>query len=367
MLKYLLEKEFKQFIRNSFLPRLVIMMPFMATLIFPLVANFDVKDIRISIIDHDQSTYSHQLIEKIKSSGYFNLQEMIQNDQQGLNNIESKNTDIVIEIPINFEKRIIRGEKQIKLLFMVNAVNGIRGGLGSGYLSQIIRSFSDQIKPQAIEQQGGVELLSAYWYNPTLAYPMYMIPAIMIMVLSMISGFLPALNIVGEKQNGTMEQINVTPIKKSTFILSKLIPYWVVGLLVLTVCMIVSILVYDLYPQGSLLTLYLFVGIFILGYSGFGLVISNYATTVQQAMFMMFFFVITFVFMSGLYTPVENMPQWAQYLSDISPLKYMMSSMRGIYLKGSSLMDLKSEFISLVIIALFFNIWAVLSYQKKTG
>jgi len=367
MLKYLLEKEFKQFIRNRFLPRLVIAMPFIATLIFPLVANFDVKDIRISIIDHDHSSYSHQLIEKIKSSGYFVLQEMLNNDQQGIQNIEEKNTDIIIEIPSNFEKSLINNRQNIKVLFIVNAVNGIRGGLGSGYLSQIINSFSNQLKPQAVDQKQGIELVANYWYNPTLAYPIYMIPAIMIMVLSMISGFLPALNIVGEKQNGTMEQINVTPIKKSTFILSKLIPYWVVGLLVLTVCMIVSVFVYNLYPQGSLFTLYLFVGVFILGYSGFGLVISNYATTVQQAMFMMFFFVITFVFMSGLYTPIENMPLWAQYLSDISPLKYMMSSMRGIYLKGSSLMDLKSEFLSLVIIALFFNLWAVLSYQKKTS
>ncbi|MGB0776416.1 MAG: ABC transporter permease [Flavobacteriaceae bacterium] len=363
MLRYLLEKEFKQFTRNKFLPRFVVIMPLMATLLFPLIANFDVKNVRLVIINHDQGQASHQLIDKINSSGYFKLEHFADTDHEGIFYIESENDDIVLEIPQDFTKDIY-GKKNISVMLAVNAVNGTRGALGSQYLANILNEFNSNIRLYG-GQKPPIDLVPGFWYNPTLAYPIYMIPALMIMVLSLICGFLPALNIVGEKQNGTMEQMNVTPVKKGTFILSKLIPYWIIGFVVLTVSMIVAWLAYGLVPIGSIGLIYVFASVFILSYSGFGLVISNYATTVQQAMFMMFFFVMTFVFMSGLYTPVENMPQWAQYLSDISPLKYIMRAIRAIYLKESSFYDLKNEFLALCAMAAFFNIWAILSYQKK--
>ena len=193
-----------------------------------------------------------------------------------------------------------------------------------------------------------------------------MVPALMVMILAMICGFLPALNIVGEKESGTIEQINVTPIKKSVFILSKLIPYWVIGYFVLTIGMLIALFVWGLMPQGSVLTIYFFAGLFIIAFSGFGLVISNYALTIQQAMFMMFFFVLTFIFLSGLYTPVENMPLWAQRISDVSPLKYIIEVLRMVYLKGSSIQDLSKQFFALISFAIFFYGWAILSY-RKTG
>jgi len=186
------------------------------------------------------------------------------------------------------------------------------------------------------------------------------------MMLAIVTGFLPALNIVGEKQSGTIEQINVTPVGKFTFIISKLIPYWIIGYVVLTVCILVARFVYGLAPVGEVWLIYLFVTIFVLAFSGFGLVISNYAKTVQQAMLMMFFFVMTFIFMSGLYTPILNMPPWAQLLSNYSPLKYIIMTLRLVYLKGSAFSELLIPFIALSSFAIFFNTWAVLSYQKKS-
>ena len=188
----------------------------------------------------------------------------------------------------------------------------------------------------------------------------------MVMVLAMICGFLPAMNIVSEKENGTIEQMNVTPVKKFTFILAKLIPYWVIGYVVLSICIGVAIFVWKINPAGFLGTLYIFVTAFILAISGFGLVISNYASTVQQAMFMMFFFVLTFIFMSGLYTPIENMPEWAQMLSNLSPLKYIIQVLRMVFLKGSSFMDMLPQFYSLLGFAVFFNSWAIYSYRKSS-
>ena len=187
----------------------------------------------------------------------------------------------------------------------------------------------------------------------------------MVMMMAMICGFLPALNIVSEKEIGTIEQINVTPVKRFTFILAKLIPYWVIGFVVLTICFGVALLVYGLVPAGNILTIYLFASIFVLAFSGFGLTISNFATTVQQAMFLMFFFVMTFIFLSGLYTPVASMPHWAQAISIFSPLKYFIQVMRSVYLKGSGFGELAVHFYALCGFAFFFNVLAVVTYRKS--
>jgi ABC-2 type transport system permease protein len=252
-----------------------------------------------------------------------------------------------------------------------NAVNGNKGGLGSFYLVNIINNFNENVRTDLTGNVSNLQvpffnIITIYRYNASLLYEFYMIPALMVMVMAMICGFLPALNIVSEKENGTIEQMNVTPVSKLNFILAKLIPYWVIGYVATTICVIVAYFVWGLKPVGSLATFYLFVTIFILGISGFGLVISNYATTVQQAMFMIFFFILTFIFMSGLYTPIENMPDWAQGLSNLSPLKYIIQVQRMIFLKGSSTSDLITQLIALTTFAVFFNGWAVLSYRKSS-
>lgn len=370
MLRFLLEKEFKQFFRNSFMPRLVIMFPLVAMLIFPLAANFEVKNINLSVVDHDKSSYSLELLQKIQASGYFRVTHTSSNFEQALLSIELDESDVVLEIPSNFEKDLVK-ESVANIMISANAVNGNKGGLGTSYLVSILGEFNGNIRANLLGIHGSrrlssVEILPLYRYNPGLLYSVYMVPAIMVMVLAMISGFLPALNIVSEKQNGTIEQMNVTPVRKFTFIVSKLIPYWLSGYVVLTIGILVAFFVWKLLPQGSIGLIYFFATIFLLAFSGFGLVISNYALTVQQAMFMMFFFVITFIFMSGLYTPVENMPNWAQFISHFSPLKYIIQVLRMVYLKGSGFKDLIPQLIALCSFALFFNGWAVLSYRKNS-
>ena len=370
MLKYLLEKEFKQFKRNPFLPRLVIVFPMMVLLIFPLVATFDVKNVKLSVIDHDKSSYSRSLIQKMQSSGYFQITDVSNNYNDALSTIESDQSDVILEIPSKFEKNMVR-EMNADLMVSANAVNGNKGGLGTAYLVNIIMDFNENIRTEltgnvAKYQVPGLDIIPLYRYNPSLLYEVFMVPALMVMVMAMICGFLPALNIVSEKENGTIEQMNVTPVQKFTFILAKLIPYWVIGYVVLTICIGITYFVWNIAPAGFLGTLYIFVTIFILAISGFGLVISNYAITVQQAMFMMFFFVLTFIFMSGLYTPVENMPEWAQMLSNFSPLKYIIQVLRMVFLKGSTFMDLLPQFFALLGFALFFNSWAIYSYKKSS-
>lgn len=368
MLKYLLEKEFKQIVRNSFMPKIILIFPFMVLLVFPWAANFEIKNINLSVVDNDHSDYSLRLVNKIISSGYFKLTDVSPDYKSALENVETDKADIILEIPVNFEKDLIR-EQQAKLLISANTVNGTKGGLGSAYLSGIVNDFSSEVRTKWIQVTASsaipnIEIVTQNRFNPQLNYKIFMVPALMVMLLTMLCGFLPALNIVGEKEAGTMEQINVTPITRFTFILSKLLPYWIIGFIVLTISFGVAYLMYGLVPAGHISTIYFFAAIYILGISGLGLVISNYSDTMQQAMFVMYFFVLILILMSGLFTPVSSMPLWAQNITIVNPLKYFMQVMRLVYLKGSGIAELTTELKALGTFALLFNLWAIRSYRK---
>jgi ABC-2 type transport system permease protein len=202
-------------------------------------------------------------------------------------------------------------------------------------------------------------------YNPTLNYRHYMIPALMIILFILICGFLPALSIVGEKESGTIEQINVTPISRFMFILSKLVPYWIIGLFVVTVAMLVARLVYGLAPVGSIGAIYFGALLFILTISGFSLTIANFSETMQQTMFVMFFFIMTFMLMSGLLTPIDSMPVWAQRFTLILPPRYYVEILRSVYLKGTTIAELWTNYAALGIFAIIFNTLAALTYKKQ--
>ena len=202
-------------------------------------------------------------------------------------------------------------------------------------------------------------------YNPTLDYKHFMIPALMIMLLVMICGFLPALNLVSEKEIGTIEQINVTPVSRLSFTLAKLIPYWIIGFLVLTVAMVLAWLVYGLSPEGSPGSIYLAALLFVFTMSGMGVTIANNSSTMQQTMFVMFFFVMIFILMSGLFTPIESMPTWAQWITYILPPRYFVEVMRSVYLKGTMFIELWPNYVALAVFAVLFNSMAALTYKKQ--
>jgi len=370
MIRFLLEKEFKQFVRNSFLPKLVIALPFVALAVFPLIANMEVKNLVLAVVDNDRSQTSRQMVEKITSSGYFRIYDYFSDCKSALQSIEKGNADILLEIPPKFEENLNR-ENSGNLMISANAVNAMKGGLGSAYLTKIINQWTIDNGQLTMNQANNsqfsiVNCQLKFRFNPTLSYKVFMIPALMAMMLTLICGFLPTLNIVSEKENGTIEQMNVTPVGKFTLIISKLIPYWVAGFVVATLCMFTAFLFYGMFPKGSILLIYLFAIVFVLCISGFGLIVSNYANNIQQAIFIMFFFVMTMIFLSGLFTPFQNMPQWAQIMGNVSPLKFFIQSLRMIYLKGATFFDLQHLFYPLCTLAVFFNGWAVLSYRKKS-
>ena len=254
MLRYLIEKEFKQLKRNSFLPRLILLFPCMMMLVMPWAATLEIENLRIAVIDNDRSPSSERLVHRIEASRYFQLTALPPSYAQGLQAIEKDQADMLLEIPRGFEKAQANGQSPAALI-AVNTVNGTKGGLGSAYLQQILNPSSSQDSVR-------------YRFNPYLNYKVFMVPALMTMILVLLCGFLPALNVVSEKEVGTIEQINVSPVSRFTFTLAKLLPYWAIGFVVLNLCMLLAWLVYGLTPAGNVLTIYLATLIFALVMSG---------------------------------------------------------------------------------------------------
>ncbi len=369
MLNYLLKKEMKQLFRNPFIPKMLIGFPMLVLIVLPWAASYEIKNLNLSIVDNDHSTYSRQLTEKIVSSGYFRITDQSVSFPQAIKSIESKESDLILQIPPHFEKDMIAGQGA-KLLLAPNAVNGMKAGLGMTYMTRIISDFNldilPRIVPSSLPSQAipSIEINSSFKFNPYLNYRVYMVPALIVLVITLLCGFLPGVSIVLEKEVGTMEQINVSPVSKGLFILAKLIPFWIIGFFILTVGIVIAWAVYGLVIPGGYYTVYLFTVVYILVVSGLGLVISNYAQTMQQAMFVVFFFMLVFIMLSGLYTPIDSMPEWAKSLAAFNPVKHFMVVMRSAFMKGSTVFDLATELYALLGFAVFFNTWAILSYRK---
>ena len=369
-IKFLLQKEFRQIFRNKAILAMAIVMPVVQLLVLPLAANYEVKNVKIAVIDNDHSSYSQKLITKIISSGYFKLTGYEFSFKQAFRLIESDDADLVLEIPHGFERDLVRENEQ-KLFVTVNAINGTKANLGSVYLLGVIQDFNRDVRLQFIQpgtfnQQPIIDIASSNWYNPLLNYHVYMVPGILAILVTMIGGFLTALNIVKEKEVGTIEQINVTPIKKYHFILGKLIPFWILGNVVFTLGLIVGWLVYGITPAGSLFLLYGFIAVYLLAVLGFGLLISTFCESQQQAMFVMFFFVMIFILMGGLFTSIDSMPDWAKAVTKFNPVSYLIEVMRMIMLKGSGLKNILSQLGIIALFALIFNSLAIYNYKKTS-
>jgi len=369
-LRFLLQKEFRQIFRNPSILRIIFVMPVMQLVLLPMAADYEVKNIRLAVVDHDHSVYSQQLIQKISASGYFLLTRYAASYREAMTAVESDAADLVLELPASFEKKLVK-EEEAPVFMAVNAINGVKASLGSAYLRSIIQDFNQQVRTEWLQMprfhpEPVVQVTSSNWYNPLMNYRYFMVPGILVVLVTMIGSFLAALNIVREKEIGTIEQINVTPIRKYQFILGKLIPFWVLGLAILSIGLLIARVVYGISPVGSLFTIYLFAAVYLLAVLGIGLLISTYTQTQQQAMLISFFLMMVFILLGGLYTSVDSMPQWAQYLVKLNPVSYFIDVMRMVVLKGSSTGEIKGHLLSILAFALFFNGWAVLSYRKRS-
>ena len=357
MIRYLIHKEFLQIRRNAFLPRLIVAFPIMIMCVMPWVMQMEVKNIVVDVVDIDHTVESQRLIEQIAVSNYFIFGGQKASYAEAMKDIERGRADVILEI------------RDGKYLIAANAVNGTKGSMGSAYLSQILRGTRNEeggTRNEVGVTRNEVGVTKYTLYNPHQNYKLYMIPALFAIVMMLMTGFLPTLNIVGEKEAGTIEQMNVTPVSKWSFILAKLIPYWLIALFVITVCLLLAWLVYGLTPSGPVWLIYVLAMLLALFFSSFGLIISNYSDTMQQAMFVMWFFVVSIMLLSGLFTPTRSMPDWAYLTTYINPMHYFIDAIRTVFIRGGGFQNVVHQIIALLAIGAFMATWAVQSYKKNS-
>jgi ABC-2 type transport system permease protein len=364
----LLQKEFLQVLRNRTMLPLILVLPTVQLLILINAATMDMKNLALTVVDQDQSTVSRRIVNELDASPFFLLDSETSTVKEGIRQIEMGKVDLVVVIPRSYEKDMVRGQSP-QLQLLANAINAQQAQLGYAYLQQVVARFGANLKMEAVGAlpPQRINVTSSFWFNPELNYKFFMLPGILTILVSIIGLFLTAMNLVREKEMGTIEQMNVTPVRKYQFIAAKLIPFWVIGLIELTIGLIIGRLLYDVPIVGSIPLIYGLASIYLVGLLGLGLLISTFSNSQQQVAFISYFFLIIFILMSGIFTAVDNMPLWAQRINLLNPVYYFIDIMRGIMLKGSGFLDLWSHVLALSVFAVIFVSLAILNYRKREG
>jgi ABC-2 type transport system permease protein len=349
---------------------IIFVLPIVQLLILANAANFEVKNTPVHIIDFDRSSLSRQLIGKFESFPYFRIQNTSYAYRVAMDDFSADRAKLIVTIPPRFERDLIAGNFS-RVQLIINAIDGSAAGIIGVYASGIVQDFnreiiSDYVHLKTFERPAVIHIRSAYWYNPFMNYKTFMVPGILVLLVTMIGMFLAGMNIVREKEMGTIEQINVTPIKKYQFITGKLLPFWILALFELAFGLLVSKLVFDIPVVGSIWLIFFFAGIYLLVVLGIGLMVSTLTETQQQAMFISWFIMVVFILMSGLFTPIESMPAWAQEVTRFNPVAYFIEVMRLVMLKGSGIGEIKRQLVILSVYAFAVLGLATWRYKKVT-
>ena len=369
---FILQKEFLQIRRNRAMLPMIFIMPVIQLLVMVNAATLEMKNISICIVDNDLSSTSRQLTNKFGSSPFFKVTANTFDMNEARKQVEENKAQMILNIPAGFENKLVRENRsEIQLLF--NAINGTVAGIGSAYANQILIGYNRDVIAKWIgvsknmPGNKSIETIPSFWYNPDMNYKVYMVPAILVILVTLMGMLLAALNIVREKEMGTIEQINVTPVRKIHFIVGKLLPFWIVALFMLSFGLTIGKLIFNVPFVGSLGLLFVVASIYLLIVQGWELLISNTANTQEQAMFASFFFMIVFIMMSGIFTPTESMPQWAQIINYINPIAYFMKLIRMILLKGSTFADVYQYILIMLGYGIGMISLAVVRYRKVSS
>lgn len=367
---YIIQKEFIQVFRNKTMLPMIFMLPLLQMLILVFAATYDLKNVDLYVADQDLSQTSRDLTNRFEASPFFRIKNASFDIEDGEKSFKKEEADFILVIPEGFE-RDLRREDKAGIQLLINAIDGNKASLIYSYTLGIISGFNREIIAEwkglpEFNPQKKIVVHDNYWFNPELDYKWYMAPGILAILVTIIGMFLSGMNLVREKEIGTIEQLNVTPIKKYQFILGKLFPFLVIALFDLAFGLILARVVFALPITGSLPLLFAFAALYLVGVLGLGLFISTVTETQQQVMFVTYFFLIIFILMGGVFTPVENMPELAQKLDRLNPIYYFIRIMRMIILKGSGFTDLLEEFVSLIVIGISFLSLAIWKYRKTS-
>ena len=367
---YIIQKEFIQIFRNKIMLPFIFVYPLAQLIILVNAATMEMKHINMIVVDKDLSSVSRELTGKFRGSPFFTITGQTTSIKEAENKLKDGKADIILHIPSNFEKDLFT-TGSAKLQLQIDAINATAAGLTNAYCTYIISDFNKSIISEnrnfiTIRPLATVDIEYSYWYNPELNYKIFMLPGILVILVSIIGMFLSSINIVREKEMGTIEQINVTPIKKYQFIVGKMVPFWLIAMFELGFGLIIGWLLYRVPVAGSLAVLFLFTAVYLLALMGLGLFVSTISHRQQQVMFINFFFMLTFILMSGIFTPIESMPDWAIKVNIINPFAYYMRVIRMVMLKGSGFHDIAYEFYAMCIYATVTLSLSVWRYRKTT-
>lgn len=345
-LRFMLRKEFTQIFRDRLMFAQMLMIPVVQLIILSSAATFEVKSARMYVVDMDGSETSRGLVNKLRGTGRFILAGSSASMRKADEAILSREAGMILRIPNKFGEDIARAGWHSEVQLVMNAEDGATAGVTHSYAQQVIAAYSRELMERAgpiLQNERPLEIRARSWFNPELNYRDYMVPGILVQLVTVVGTILTAMNIVREKEIGTLEQLSVTPLSRGVFIAAKLIPLWVIALVEFSVGILIARLLFGVPMEGSYLLLYFGIMIYLVAALGIGLFVSTLVDTQQQAMFVTFFIVMIYLLMSGLFTPVRSMPNWAQWMAAMNPVKHVISFVRAIMLKGAGLAEVKGE------------------------
>jgi len=364
----LIKKEFLQVFRSPLLLSILIVAPMVQFLLFPFTADYEIKVLHIAFIDNDHSSISHKIMQKFISSQNFISHGNIVSKTEAEYMMLRDEIDFIIELPKGLEKHLMTQQKS-SIAITANAINSVKAGIGTGYIQNMLGDFFQELNEFTnLSDQKAAKLVTTniYWYNEKMNYKNLIVPGILVILVTLIGAYVTALNIVREKELGTIEQINVTPIRKWQFLLGKMIPFWILGMSEFLMGVGLMYLIFGITIQGSLPILLGITAIYLLVMLGLGFFISSVADNQLQAMFIVFFLFILFVLLSGLFTPIEGMPYWAKYINYFNPMSFYMDIIKMMVLKGSTIHDLSTQVIALACMAVILNGAALFFYREQS-
>ena len=377
---YLAQAEVLHIVRDRILLAQVLVVPVVQLLVLSNAATFEIRNTPIHVVDLDRSTASRGVVNRLAANGHFEIVDDTPSLDRADEGLLRGDVTMVVVIPHDFETSIVRtGVGQVQL--SVNAEKGSAAGIVQAYASRVLAQYAGELSrdrwgPPSLARRssaraeaagGPVDIRVRPLYNVTQNYKHYMVPGILVALMTIIGTLLSAQNIAREKELGTLEQLNVTPITRGQFIIAKLLPFWVLGLVELSLGLIVGVLVFGVPVRGSLPLLYGVAGVYLAVALGIGLWISTLVETQQQAMFVTFFIVNIYLLMSGLFTPVDSMAPWVRTVSMINPVRHFVTISRAILMKGAGPAEIAQPFLILLGTAVFVLIVAVRQYHKRAA
>ncbi len=369
IVRLIIQKEALQVLRDKRMLFLIFVPPVIQLLILAQTMTFEVKRTDFVLVDSDRTQASHSLVEAFTASGRFNIVAYTISGEVADEALLTRTANGILRIPEGFERDLRRGASPA-LQLILNAEDGAAAGVVLSYAQQIIGHYQKTegvllAKGSIVRGSGaGLEIRSRKLYNAQGRYLGYMSIGLLAMLVTLVGILLTSLNIAREKEIGTLEQLNVTPITRGQFILGKLIPFWILGLLELTIGLLVIHLGFGIAYVGNVLFVYLAAAVYLVAALGLGLLISTIASTQQQAQFVTFFVVVTFFFLGGIFTPTQSMPGWAQVVAEFNPIKHFVLVMRGVLMKSAGLMEILRPLGAMTLFAVVVLTMAVLRYRK---